>query len=101
MATSTIKGRPKIIVDQEQLEFFIFSWEEIAAILGISSKTLKRRAREWNIPTYSTLTDAELEGIVREYMQQFPNCGEVMLRGHLQCSAKASLRMYPSNRRFP
>ena len=84
MATST-KGRPKII--EEQLEFFTslhISWEEIATILGISSKILKRRAREWNIPNFSTLTDAELDRIVREYMQQFPNCGEVMLRGHLQ-----------------
>ena len=78
MATST-KGWPKIIVDQEQLEFFRslhFSWEEIATILGISSKTLKRRAREWNIPNFSTLTDAEPDRIVREYMQQFPNCGD-------------------------
>ena len=29
------------------------------------------------------MADSELDGIVSNDMQQFPNCGEVMLRGHL------------------
>ena len=86
LRASTSRGRPKIFVDQEQVEFLRslhFSWEHISAIVGVSSKTLQRRAREWNIPTFSTVVDAELDGIVGEYMQRFPNCGEALLRGYL------------------
>ena len=88
--TSDSRGRPKLYVDREKLEFFRslhFSWEEISAILGISSKTLQRRAREWNIQAFSTLSDSELDGIVGQYMLRFPNCGEAMLRGHLHSNS--------------
>ena len=65
------------------LGLYIFHGEHISAILGISSKTLQRRASEWNIPTFSTTVDSELDDIVGEYMQRFPNCGEALIRGYL------------------
>lgn len=42
--------------------------------MGTSSKTIQRRAKEWNIPTYS---DSAL------IISDFPNSGEVMVKGHL------------------
>lgn len=80
-------GRPKAAVDRDKLEFLRslhFTWRDISAILGVSVKTLQRRAKEWNITTYSTLIDSELDEIVREYLHSFPSAGEAMIRGHLQ-----------------
>ena len=41
-------GRPKKFVDKEELLYLRqtlgFTWKEIASILGVSSKTLQRRA---------------------------------------------------------
>ena len=74
---SISRGRPKIHIDQEQVEFFCMG------DLKDYSDFRQRRAREWNIPTFSTLMDSELDGTVVEYMQQFPNCWEAMLRGYL------------------
>lgn len=78
-------GRPRISVDREQLEFLRslhFKWTDIAGILGVSEKTVHRRVLEWNIPTYSSISDHEVDVIVRRYLEEFPQCGEAMLRGH-------------------
>ena len=50
------------------------------------SVSLQRRAREWDIKTYSMITDSELDNVVSQCLQSFPNAGEAMLRGHLQSS---------------
>lgn len=45
-------GRPKCDIDRErlqQLRSLKFKWKEIAALIGTSSKTVQRRAKEWNI----------------------------------------------------
>ena len=81
------KGRPRHPIDQEQLRFLRslhFSWEDIAAMLGTSAKTVQRRAKEWNITTFSEISDSDLDQIVSSILAQFPCAGEVMLRGHLQ-----------------
>ena len=52
-------------------------------MFGVSVKTLQRRAKEWNIYTFNTITDAELDEIVQDCLHQFPQAGEAMLRGHL------------------
>lgn len=53
------KGRPKRSIDKEQLEYLrkdlCFTWDETAALLGTSAKTLQRRAKDWNIPRYSDM----------------------------------------------
>lgn len=80
-------GRPRIDVQQDQLTFLrsmAFSWKDISAILGISVKTAQRRAQEWSIPSYTPVSDAELEEEVRQFKTQFPHCGEALLKGHLE-----------------
>lgn len=52
--------------------------------MGPSVKTLQHRAKDWNIHAFTAITDAELDGVVRECLHQFPQAGEAMLRGHLQ-----------------
>ena len=79
-------GRPRIWVDQTKLKFLKslhFKWTDIASILGVSEKTLRRRAREWNISTYSLVSDHELDVIVRRHSEEFPHCGEAMMKGYL------------------
>ena len=79
-------GRPKRFVDREQLEYLRslrFTWSEISSLLGASPKTLQRRAKEWNITTYSNISDDALDEIVQQTLSRFPTSGEVMLRGHL------------------
>ena len=77
MAEASTRGRPRALVDWEKLEFLKslhFTWEDVSAIVGVSAKTLQRRAKEWNICTYFTLTDSELDDIVRQHLRNFPTC---------------------------
>ena len=86
-APSHSKGRPRLTVDRDQLESLRnlhFSWETISSIMGVSVKTLQRRAKEWDIITFTSITDADLDRIVERYQHEFPQAGEAMLRGHLQ-----------------
>ena len=80
-------GRPRTFVDRTQLEYLralSFTWSEISTILDVSIKTLQRRAKEWNILTYSAISDQELDAVVSEILLEFPKAGEVMLNGHLR-----------------
>lgn len=52
--------------------------------MGISGKIARRRAREWDVKTYTDISDIELEGIIRRIISRFPKCGEVMMLGHLR-----------------
>ena len=36
--------------------------------MGVSIKTLQRRAKEWNILNYSDITDQEQDAVVREIL---------------------------------
>ena len=82
-----MSGRPKKIINREHLEYLRqlrFTWDEIASILGTSAKTIQRRAKEWGIGTYLSISDQSLDAVVRDIILQFPSSGEVMIRGHLQ-----------------
>lgn len=86
MPTSNRPGRHPIPVDREALAYLKslnFTWDEISAILGPSSKTLQRRAAMWNINRFSVISDHDLDQEVSDIKQSFPNAGEVMLHGHL------------------
>lgn len=50
----------------------------------MSIKTLQRRAKEWDIFSYTSITDQELDGSVHDILVEFPTAGEVMLNGHLK-----------------
>ena len=92
MASSVVsqRGRPKVSVDRQQLIFIRslrFSWEDISAILGVSASTLRRRARAWQVHTFSSMSDSELDEVITDLLHNFPNAGEALLRGHLQSAA--------------
>ena len=77
------RGRPRSSIDKDQVEYLRFTWGETAALLGTSSKTLQRRAKDWSIASYSTTSDQQLDEAVRDKLMNFPSSGEVMIRGHL------------------
>ncbi len=81
-------GRPTRSVDREKVEFLRsihFTWIDISGLVGVSPKTLQRRAREWNIPRKFTLiTDSELDSVIKQYLQDFPRSGEALIIGHLK-----------------
>ena len=79
-------GRPRITVDKEQIEILRslrITWEEISLMMGVSVKTLQRRARDYNIKRFSAITDRELDIITGNCLEDFPNAGQVMLQGHM------------------
>ena len=80
------RGRPKLEVDRERLQYLRslrFTWGEIASINGISSKTVQRRAKEYGITKYSDVTDSNLDRIIWNVLHANPAAGEVMIIGRL------------------
>ena len=75
------KGRPKIIVPEEQLEFLVglgFSTVNIASLIGVSESTIKRRLSDFGISircSYTQMTDEDLDGVILSIIQNFPNTG--------------------------
>ena len=82
------QGRPRKEVDKEELRYLRqtlgYTWKEVSALLGVSSKTLQRRAAEWGICKYTRISDNSLDEEVDDILGQFPNSGEVMINGHLK-----------------
>jgi hypothetical protein len=83
------RGRPKFEILEEQLELFLeynFSVEKIAKMLGVSSKTIHPRLKQYGLSvknTYSDMNDNQLDRIVSKIVQDFPNSGYKAVRGHL------------------
>ncbi|XP_019855224.1 PREDICTED: uncharacterized protein LOC109584086 [Amphimedon queenslandica] len=80
------KGRPKVHIDRERVEHLRslkFMWEDIGNLLGVSSKTIQRRSKEWEKKSFTEISDADLDALISEVLQQFPHYGEAMIRGHL------------------
>ena len=82
-------GRPKIRINIEQVELFRtsgFTWEEISHLLGISRTTLWRRLTELGLhfEKYTSISDSDLDGYVREIQYNNPNIGMSLLQGYLQ-----------------
>ena len=89
VATTGERGRPRIIIAKDQLEFLLdlgFKSGEIASLLGVSESTVKQRIREYETfvrQRYSNITDETLDGLVEELMREFPNCGYKRMTGLL------------------
>ena len=83
------RGRPKFHISKEQLEYFIeygFKATDISKMLCVSEKTVKRRLEEQGMSmrmTYSTMTEPELDELIKSILHEFPNCGYKTMRGHL------------------
>lgn len=82
-------GRPHFDIPCEQLSFLIdnqFTVPQIADLLGISIRTVRRRMSSYGLcirSQYSDILDGELDEIVREIQHLFPMCGNRQMQGHL------------------
>ena len=79
-------GRPPLPVDRECLAYLRslnFTWAEVSSVLGVSSRTLQRRANEWNISRFTVIANQALDHEIYQIKLNFPNSGEVMIAGHL------------------
>lgn len=83
------RGRPKLDIKPEQLEYLLhlgFNCPKIADVLGVSLSTIRRRMSEFGLSVtalYSTITDQELDSLVSQIKEDFPNCGSRLMHGHL------------------
>ena len=58
----------------------------MAQLLGVSVSTIRRHMLSFNISicaTYSLISDTDLDGIVSDVQQQFPNWGNRQMYGYL------------------
>lgn len=109
-------GRPKFEISEDvlvQLRSWGFSWKNVAEMLLVSRWTIYRRVLEYGlqgITGFSTLTNEELDEIVRAFMQQHGTLvGYSLVSGHLKAlnlrvqrkRIRESLgRVDPENRRI-
>ena len=83
------RGRPRLDIKQEQLEYLLclgFSCPKIAEVLGVSLSTIRRRMSEFGLSVtalYSSVTDQELDLLVSQIKDEFPNCGSRLMHGHM------------------
>jgi len=84
------RGRPKLDVPQEQLQFLVerrFNIPQIASLLGVSERTVERRLREFNLnisTSYSNLSDQELDAVINSIVTDFPQTGYKRMTGFLR-----------------
>lgn len=84
-----IPGRPFLHINIDQVEMLRqvgYTWQEVADAVGVSRTTLWRRLQEQNvtISSYTDISDADLDEMVKSIQHNFPNAGLVMVQGHLQ-----------------
>lgn len=82
------QGLPRIQILEEQLTFLIennFRVCDIASLFGCSCRTIERRLQQFGITThhFSTITDSNLDEVVRGINLMHPLCGERVIRGQL------------------
>ena len=86
---SARQGRPRFALnhtDASNLRRLSFAWTDISRMLGVSSRTLRRRRHEsgtFDEFGYSDITDNELDTIVRGVLQTTPQAGRNLVRGAL------------------
>lgn len=84
------RGRPSINLTREMLEYFInngFTAPQMASILHVSLSTIRRRMLIYGLSInslYSSISDTELDRLVRGIQEHYPNCGYRMMIGHLR-----------------
>ena len=83
-------GRPKATIDIEEVEYLRslnFSNTNIAEMIGVSRSTLYRRMESEGIDIrkkYTTISDSDLDCVVKAIKQIHPNDGEHLMIGHLR-----------------
>ena len=84
-------GHPRIQITQTQLEALHngagFRWNDIARILQVSSRTLRRRRHELGMPVdgreFTNLTNVQLDRMIREVLGVTPAAGLRLVQGSL------------------
>ena len=88
-----MRGQPRLEISKRQIECLRelhFSWTKIAELLGVSTKTLRRRREEFQIDDaefWSTISDAELRDVMQEIMSIIPGIGQTRMLGALKSRA--------------
>ena len=73
-------GRPRLAISREQLESLQghcrFRWNDIAWMLGVSDRTLRRRRHEFGMRVegraFSNISDSELDDFIRQVLEVTP-----------------------------
>lgn len=82
-------GRPRFDIEQDQIEYLLdlcFTCPDIARLLGVSLRTIRRRMEEFGIcvrDRYSSISDAELDEELVSIKQAYPNAGIKTVSGNL------------------
>lgn len=83
------RGRPALNIPEHVLSSLLeqeFTQVEIARVLGCSTKTVHRRIIEFGLSgfvKYTTISDGELDALVKDFVSNFPTAGQKTLAGHL------------------
>jgi len=84
------RGRPKKIINPDLLREAIapernISIAELQRNIGVSAKTIRRRMDENGITReYSTISNSDLDLIVKDYLDRKPHSGRNYVQGHLR-----------------
>ena len=83
------RGRPRIDIEKEQLEYLVdvgFKIRDIANIFGCCTRTVERRIREYQMSAnaYVSITEAEIDYLVHEVVSAHPRSGEKIVHGKLR-----------------
>ena len=84
------RGRPRYEISRHQLEYFLlngFKGPDIAVMLGVSLRTVRRRIEENGLFSsflHSNISDLQLDGVVMEITRHFPRIGYRRLEGELR-----------------
>ena len=84
---SSLPGRPKALITQEQLVYLqsiSFSWAQISRLLGVSYMIVYRRRQEFglvNLDSERNISDEDLQQILQ---QELPSIGQTMAWGQLR-----------------
>ena len=97
---SDSQGRPRFAVNTSNahdLRQLGFTWTDIAQMLGVSSRTLRRRRYESGSITdggYSDISNDELDQIVRGVLHTTPQAGHSQSKGDGCESGRGNMRCY-------
>lgn len=92
-------GRPRQNVPQEQLQFLLerrFKTPQVAALLGVSQRTVERRLREYNMHTsisYSHISVQDLDAVINDILTNFPHTGYKRMTGFLRARGQEVLQI--------
>ena len=82
-------GRPRFQISKEQLQYLLeanFTVPQMAQMIGVSVRTVHRRMDEYGLSVqgqYADITDSELDTLVADIHEDFPNCGNSVMKSHL------------------